>query len=1175
MARPYMSFSIDRLEALFETQRGDPRVLSQIREELSFRTTKRSQRLLEQVNQTIPVSRAEDAIENEPTADELDEKDGNYEEEAEQDLPQPIGPENGRENLGWSENSTTDCGQPPDDRNRPQVLSQIRPVGTAGLPQPWIRPLDQELSLSLPVGAKIPQVYCAALAALIAEIKKTGSGQKRHELENGVRVEGKSGEFVYEFAFTDEAYLFEDAKVEVELPGRRVDVSIVSISSGQLFLATREDLGPVLHRAVIVVDATALLEALREKVEQAGKGEIPINRDLADAVVGEANHPANPSPIPRAVSPNNRNSAQTKALQKALTESVTYIWGPPGTGKTFVLGDVVRSAFENGKRVLICSNTNKAVDQVLFKLCEGLSTRHPAMEEGRIVRLGPIALDKLRLRYEQYVTVDGIVERKSTDLKARLARVQDEIARIDARTANARNILSRFAELEAARKIVEFHTEATNTLARSGKELKEKHETIQSRLTKLEGELANPKSRLFGWFNRSQEVIKKDISAQGARLTAVLTEINKAKSAYAEAKQHLEIATQEVDRNERQLASSDRAAAERAIAQADSVRAPFVEELREIETKLADIRAAVLKDANVLGATCTKTYLAAKEIGQVDMVIVDEASMVLLPMIWFAAGRARERVVVCGDFRQIPPIVQTSDQAIFDVLGNDVFAAAKLDGLPDNEPRMVKLESQYRMHQDICQLISRPMYNGLGTVPPLSHATPPLPYDQTLTIIDTSDLWPFESVNPYYSRFNLMHALLVRNLAWHFQQNHYIQEQDDFAVCTPYAAQAKLIRKLLDTESLGDLVQVGTVHSFQGDERNAVVLELPEGYGGARMVGQFLQGVPPGHVGARLMNVAVSRAKNHFIAVANLTYLDKLLPSSALLRGILYEMQQKGRVIRGSELLALRPIESDLRGLIGHVELDLDAKTLGLFDGPSFDAAIDVDIARAKDSIVLFSGFVTPARVGKLGDLLRLKISEGVKVRCVTRPPHLNGTLDATLGREALDLLERIGCVVDGRARIHQKIILIDKEIVWHGSLNVLSHNLRTDESMTRVVNTGFAQAVAANVSKRHLSNDVALQAVASAENPRCGQCGVRTYYDEGKFGPFFRCEKSCGWTSSLRATERRYSRKSPVVDNKLPPHGPPCPICKSQTGLRMGKYGPFYGCSKFPACRGKSPSSE
>ena len=80
----------------------------------------------------------------------------------------------------------------------------------------------------------------AALAALIAEIKATGAGQKRYELEDGVRTQ--SEEFVYEFPFTDEAELFEDARVEVEISGQRVQASIVSINSGRLFLAIDQDL---------------------------------------------------------------------------------------------------------------------------------------------------------------------------------------------------------------------------------------------------------------------------------------------------------------------------------------------------------------------------------------------------------------------------------------------------------------------------------------------------------------------------------------------------------------------------------------------------------------------------------------------------------------------------------------------------------------------------------------------------------------------------------------------------------------------------------------------------------------------------------------------------------------------------------------------------------------------
>jgi ssDNA-binding Zn-finger/Zn-ribbon topoisomerase 1 len=418
-----------------------------------------------------------------------------------------------------------------------------------------------------------------------------------------------------------------------------------------------------------------------------------------------------------------------------------------------------------------------------------------------------------------------------------------------------------------------------------------------------------------------------------------------------------------------------------------------------------------------------------------------------------------------------------------------------------------------------------------------------------------------------------MHALLIRNLAWHFKQQGYIRGVADLGICTPYAAQAKLIQKLLAGESLDRHIQVGTVHRFQGDERRTVVLEVSESHGGARSLGQFIQGVPPLHSGARLMNVAVSRAQDHLIVMANLTYLDRRLPGASLLRSILYDMQEHGRVIRGRELLELRPIESDLKGLVGKVALDLDATTFGLFDEKSFEPAFQADIAAAVKSIVIFSGFIAPRRVGEIGDLLRAKVAAGVKVRCVTRPPKHNGSMAPALGKEALDILEGIGCAVDCRDNIHQKVILIDQKVVWHGSLNALSHAHRTEESMTRVVNEGLAHSIAAAMSKRRTSAEKAASAVAEPENPRCPECHSRTVYAidyRGVNREFFYCEAECGWQASLGKTEQRgNSRSNQHSQSDLPKDGPPCPTCGSATKLRSGRYGLFYGCIKYPHCKG------
>jgi hypothetical protein len=178
--------------------------------------------------------------------------------------------------------------------------------------------------------------------------------------------------------------------------------------------------------------------------------------------------------------------------------------------------------------------------------------------------------------------------------------------------------------------------------------------------------------------------------------------------------------------------------------------------------------------------------------------------------------------------------------------------------------------------------------------------------------------------------------------------------------------------------------------------------------------------------------------------------------------------------------------------------------------------------------------------------------------------------MDPARTKNALDALERINCVVDCRARIHEKVVIIDGEIVWHGSLNVLSHTHLTDESMTRVVNAGLAQALAANLSKRRVSAEKAFQTVGDAENPRCEQCGCRSVYNEGRYGPFFVCEDECGWTLNLRNMEKRdRSSATNRANDGFPLQGPACPICKGKTLLRQSRNGPFYGCAKYPECRG------
>lgn len=81
------------------------------------------------------------------------------------------------------------------------------------------------------------------------------------------------------------------------------------------------------------------------------------------------------------------NSEQRQAVQEALANPLTIITGPPGTGKSQVVADILINAAWQGKRVLFASKNNKAVDVV----------------EVRINNLGPRPI-LLRVGSNQYQT---------------------------------------------------------------------------------------------------------------------------------------------------------------------------------------------------------------------------------------------------------------------------------------------------------------------------------------------------------------------------------------------------------------------------------------------------------------------------------------------------------------------------------------------------------------------------------------------------------------------------------------------------------------------------------------------------------------------------------------------------------------------------------------------------
>src|SRR5271170_7993745 len=113
---------------------------------------------------------------------------------------------------------------------------------------------------------------------------------------------------------------------------------------------------------------------------------------------------------------------------------------------------------------------------------------------------------------------------------------------------------------------------------------------------------------------------------------------------------------------------------------------------------------------------------------------------------------------------------------------------------------------------------------------------------------------------------------------------------------------------------------------------------------------------------------------------------------------------------------------------------------------------------------------------------------------------------------------------------------------------------------MTRLVNAELARVMAAILAKRRVHFTKALERIADPENPRCGDCGSRTFHHVRGQG---RC-------IHLRKPMRLEHRLGGSPFDELPPHGAPCPDCDGDILKRRSRYGAFYSCGHYPKCSGK-----
>jgi len=257
-------------------------------------------------------------------------------------------------------------------------------------------------------------------------------------------------------------------------------------------------------------------------------------------------------------------------------------------------------------------------------------------------------------------------------------------------------------------------------------------------------------------------------------------------------------------------------------------------------------------DGDVVVATNSRS---SKVPSNFDIAVIDEATQSTMASTCIPISKA-DRFILAGDHKQLPPY--TADEGPVD----SQYVKSMFEHLYDEdgvyEGVGVQLRTQYRMHRDIMYFPNKHLYDESlrcgKNVPPLPNLEAVEGYDVGGDVHETER---FSRYNP--TEIKVLVKVLSQLIGYENRAGDDSRlEAEEVGIITPYEAQRRKIIKVLgDHDEMSDVI-VDTVDSFQGSEREAILISMvrsnPEGRIG------FLGRQEDG---PRRLNVAITRARRY------------------------------------------------------------------------------------------------------------------------------------------------------------------------------------------------------------------------------------------------------------------------------------------------------------------------
>lgn len=513
------------------------------------------------------------------------------------------------------------------------------------------------------------------------------------------------------------------------------------------------------------------------------------------------------------------NIDQIRVVYNTMTNYITYVEGPPGTGKTKTIVNVILSAMANNQTCIVCSNNNKPIDDIFesikFVHSNGDNVLFP------MIRIGNNEANKQAIKYiaELIPKVEALKNR----------RLNEELTQVSKEKG-----LAIFTELKSMLDDYE-----------KKQELREN----EIRLSKIGNVITNNE-------------VKDDLMKE---LFAVKEELEKYKHITDDYVKQLVIPANKNEHYKNYLYYSSLFHIKKL---SDKANVDLIEivSMNDEEEALKQFNKYLSNDDNLkkfssIFPVILTTNIAAGKLGNstphFDLCIMDEAGQCNIATSLIPIVRAKSLLLV-GDINQLKPVIVLESNlnkkllSKYDVpeeynyIDNSILSLMKNK---DKTSKFIRLRYHYRCPKKIIDFCNKSFYDG----------------NLILENNNVANFKYYNVENQIISGVNNAYEQEAQAIVDIIRENNY----NDVTIITPFKNQADLINKKLKENNLVNIT-AGTIHTVQGAEKNTIIFSAALcRKTGARTFNWIKNN-------QQLINVGVSRAKRDFIMVGDLKVIKGL-----------------------------------------------------------------------------------------------------------------------------------------------------------------------------------------------------------------------------------------------------------------------------------------------------------